>query len=105
MPSRFASGWCSTRSAALPPTRSPRRWERQLDIKYNHLFYDGKLTAPVYEAWLHKVGVRFVASSDARLDYSAHKEAALIAAGVPDLRLVFRSRHWRVYAVRNPTAI
>jgi hypothetical protein len=39
------------------------------------------------------------------LDYSAHKEAALIARGVPDLRLVFHSRHWRVYEVRDPTPI
>jgi hypothetical protein len=82
-----------------------RGWERQLDIKYNHIFYGARLTPAVYEAWLHKVAVRFVAQSDARLDYSAHEEDALISRGVPGLRLVFRSRHWRVYEVRDPTPI
>ena len=48
-----------------------RGWERQLDIKYNHLFYGGALTPATYEAWLHKLAVRFVAVSDAQLDYSA----------------------------------
>src|SRR5581483_9618356 len=82
-----------------------RGWERQLDIKYNGLFYSGPLTSSRYERWLHRTAVRFVATSDARLDYSAHKEAALIANGLPYLRLVFSSRHWRVYAVSNPTPI
>ena len=45
-----------------------RGWERQLDIKYNRLFYDGSLTAPSYERWLHTNAVRFVAVADAPLD-------------------------------------
>jgi hypothetical protein len=82
-----------------------RGWERQLDIKYNPLFYDRTLTAARYDAWLHEVAVRFVAVSDKNLDYSAKQEVALINRGLPYLRLVFRTRHWRVYAVRNPTPI
>jgi len=82
-----------------------RGWERQLDIKYNGLFYDGTLTAGEYDAWLHQVAVRYVAVSDKNLDYSAKQEVALINRGLPYLRLVFRNRHWRVYAVRNPTPI
>ncbi len=82
-----------------------RGWERQLDIKYNGLFYDGTLTAAEYDAWLHQVAVRYVAVSDKNLDYSAKQEVALINRGVPYLNLVFRTRHWRVYAVRNPTPI
>jgi hypothetical protein len=82
-----------------------RGWERQLDIKYNGLFYDGTLTAAAYDAWLHNVAVRYVAVSDKDLDYSAKQEVALIDRGVPYLHLVFRTRHWRVYAVRNPTPI
>jgi len=82
-----------------------RGWERQLDIKYNPLFYDGTLTAETYEAWLHRVAVRYVAVSDKNLDYSAKKEVALINRGLPYLHLVFRNRHWRVYAVRDPTPI
>jgi hypothetical protein len=51
------------------------------------------------------VAVRFVAQSDARLDYSAHQEQALLSRGLPGLRPVFASRHWRVYEVRDPTPI
>lgn len=82
-----------------------RGWERQLDIKYNALFYDGTLTAARYDAWLHQVAVRYVAVSDKDLDYSAKQEVALIDRGLPYLRPVFRTRHWRVYAVRDPTPI
>ncbi len=80
-----------------------RGWERQLDIKYNHLFYGGVLDAATYEAWLHQLAVRYVAVPDASLDFSAHREVALIDGGLPYLHLVFRSSHWRVYAVANPT--
>lgn len=80
-----------------------RGWERQLDTKYNALFYDGRLTPAAYEAWLHELAVRFVAVSDAKLDYSAVRETRLIDHGLPYLRLVYRTRHWRVYAVSDPT--
>lgn len=82
-----------------------RGWERQLDTKDNALFYDGRLTPAHYEAWLHQLAVRYVAVADAELDYSAKQEVALIDRGLPFLRLVYRSRHWRVYAVRDPTPI
>ncbi|HZE07110.1 MAG TPA: hypothetical protein VE127_17910, partial [Solirubrobacteraceae bacterium] len=82
-----------------------RGWERQLDIADNRLFYRGRLTAAVYERWLHETGVRFVALPDAALDYSARAEAALIRHGLPYLRPVMRSAHWRVYAVAGATPI
>jgi hypothetical protein len=82
-----------------------RGWERQLDIRYNSLFYNGRLTAATYNAWLHQLAVRYVAVSDADLDYSAHQETSLIDRGLPYLHLVFRSAHWHVYAVANPTPI
>lgn len=82
-----------------------RGWERQLDIKYNHLFYSGPLTAQRYEAWLHALAVRFVAISDARLDFSAERETTLVRRGLPYLRLVMRSPHWQVYAVSGATPI
>lgn len=92
--------------AVAPRFPSPRGWERQLDIKYNGLFYGRTpLTAVTYDAWLHQLGVRFVAVSDAKLDYSAVKETALIDRGLPFLKLVFRTRHWRVYAVQSPAAL
>ena len=83
-----------------------RGWERQLDIKYNSLFYDGPLTPATYDAWLHKLAVRFVAVSDADLDYSAHEEAALIDRGLPYLKLVFEQpRTGTSTRSQNPTPI
>ncbi len=82
-----------------------RGWERQLDIEYNALFYDGTLTASSYETWLHRDAVRFVAVPDAPLDYSALQESRLIAGGLPYLHLVLRTAHWRVYRVRDATPI
>ncbi len=82
-----------------------RGWERQLDTKYNALFYDGRLTAARYDAWLHQLAVGYVAVSDAELDYSAKQEVALIDRGLPFLHLVYRSPHFRVYAVRHPTSV
>jgi hypothetical protein len=46
--------------------------------------------------------VRWVAVPDVPLDYSADDEAALIARGLPYLREVWRSAHWRLYAVERP---
>ena len=83
----------------------PRGWERQLDIKDNALFYNGHLTPVSYEAWLHYNAVRFVATSDAPLDYAGKAEAALIDHGLPYLELVERTRHWRIYEVRDATPI
>jgi hypothetical protein len=82
-----------------------RGWERQLDIRYNRLFYDGRLTAARYRRWLHADAVRFVAISDASADYSAKAEVRLIDSGLPYLHLVFRSRDWRVYQVAHATPI
>ena len=91
--------------AVAPEFPLARGWERQVDTKYNQLFYDGSLTAASYHAWLHENAVRFVAVPGAKLDYSAKHEVALINRGLPYLRLVFRTRHWRLYAVKDPTPI
>jgi hypothetical protein len=82
-----------------------RGWERQLDIHDNHIFYGGRLTPATYDRWLHDNAVRFVAISDAAPDYSARAEVKLIDRGLPYLRLVYRSRHWRVYQVQDATPI
>lgn len=76
-----------------------RGWERQLDTRYDELFYSGRLTASAYHAWLLETGVRFIALSDSRLDFSSVEEAALIRGGLPFLRKVFSSASWRIYAV------
>jgi hypothetical protein len=82
-----------------------RGWERQLDIKYNHLFYGGRLTSGTYRAWLDQLAVRFVAVPDAELDYSARAETRLIDRGLPYLKLVLHTVHWRIYRVRNATPL
>jgi hypothetical protein len=78
-----------------------RGWERQLDIEDNALFYNGTLNASTYHVWLRSLAVRFVAVSDASLDYSAKAEKRLIDRGLPYLTAVLRTRHWRVYAVND----
>jgi hypothetical protein len=76
-----------------------RGWERQLDTRYDELFYAQHLTASAYHAWLLETGVRYVALSDAPMDFSSRQEAALIRGGLPFLREVFSSANWRIYAV------
>jgi hypothetical protein len=76
-----------------------RGWERQLDIRDDGLFYDGRLTPSSYRAWLQRLAVRYVAAADAPVDPSARQELRLIADGLPYLKLVAKLRHWRVYAV------
>jgi hypothetical protein len=82
-----------------------RGWERQLDIKDNHLFYAGTLTSAKYHAWLRRLAVRFVAVPDVPLDYSAHQEKALIDRGLSYLRVADRTAHWRIYEVTDATPI
>lgn len=78
-----------------------RGWERQLDTRYAALFYRPAttLTASAYRAWLAENRVAYVALPDARLDYAARAEGALVVRGLPYLREVWRSRHWRLYRV------
>lgn len=76
-----------------------RGWERQLDRRFNPVFYEPQMTADDYRAWLLHAGVRYVALPDTQLDYSAEAEAALLEHGQPFLRQVFGSAHWRVWEV------
>jgi hypothetical protein len=92
-----------------------RGWERQLDTRYAALFYRPRLSASEYRVWLRENRVEYVALPDAPLDRAGRLEAALIAArpgtrtrgghvetvagerGVPYLRELWRSAHWRLY--------
>jgi hypothetical protein len=86
-------------ASAVPLARG---WERQLDEKVNRLFYDGRpLTADGYHRWLLDSGIAYVALPDAPLDYSAQAEAHLLEQGLPYLKLVHRSRDWRIWQVRD----
>ncbi|MCW3016844.1 MAG: hypothetical protein JWO02_3936 [Solirubrobacterales bacterium] len=95
--------WDAAHLAAHVPLA--RGWETQLDTKFNPLFQRATVSAAAYRAWLAHNAVRWVAVPDAPLDASGRGEAALIARGVPYLNEVWRNRHWRLYAVSNPTSL
>jgi hypothetical protein len=76
-----------------------RGWERQLDTRYAALFYRPSLTAPGYRAWLAENRVEYVALPDASLDKAGSSEGALIVQGLPYLRELWHSQHWRLYRV------
>jgi hypothetical protein len=76
-----------------------RGWERQLDTRYAALFYAPTLTPAAYHGWLYENAISYVALPDVRLDFSGVAEGRLIARGLPYLREVWRSPHWRLFAV------
>jgi hypothetical protein len=79
-----------------------RGWERQLDTRYAHLFYEPPLRASAYAEWLASNRVAYVALPDARLDQAGRAEGALIARGLPYLHELWHSRHWRLYTFDAP---
>jgi hypothetical protein len=93
-------------AALMAPTISlARGWEKQLEEKYDSVLLDSGLTAGGYSRWLHEQAVSYVALPDTPLDPSSAQEGRLIRRGLPDLRQVFKSRHWTVYAVRDATPL
>jgi hypothetical protein len=76
-----------------------RGWDRQLDTRYGAIFYRPTLSAPAYRSWLRENKVAYVALADAKPDYSARQEVTLIASGLPYLREIWRSPHWRLFQV------
>jgi hypothetical protein len=85
----------------VPPQVSlARGWERQLDTRFAALFYASRgPSAAVYRAWLADNAVAYVALPDVRLDGAGRAEAVLLTSGAAGLRPVWRSPHWRLYAV------
>lgn len=97
----------------IPPTRSrwesayvaesvplARGWLRQMESPDLELFTDGRLTAPAYARWLREHGVDYVAVPDAKLDFSAEDEAALIRGTyLPYLHEVWSNEHWVLWRV------
>jgi hypothetical protein len=93
-------------AAWLAPTISlARGWEKQLDTRYDRVLLKPGLTAKGYGTWLREEAVSYVALPDAPLDPSSAQEGRLIRAGLPYLREVFTSRHWRIYRVLEPTPL
>lgn len=88
-----------------PDVSLARGWEKQLDERYDGVLLGRDLTAAAYHRWLDAEAVRYVALPDAPLDASSAGEGRLIEAGLPYLREVERTRHWRIYEVRHATPL
>ncbi|HSZ68783.1 MAG TPA: hypothetical protein VK756_00325 [Solirubrobacteraceae bacterium] len=82
-----------------------RGWEKQLDERYNGVLLRRHLTAASYYAWLRAQAVGYVALADAPLDPSSAGEGRLIERGLPYLRAVLRTAHWRIFAVAGATPL
>jgi hypothetical protein len=57
------------------------------------------LTPSSYVAWLRRLAVRYVVLPDARLDYTAQEEAAILRGRRTGLRVALRARHLTVLEV------
>jgi hypothetical protein len=88
-----------------PKVSLARGWEKQLDERYDGVLLGRDLTAGEYHRWLDAEAVRYVALPDAPLDPSSAGEGRLIEGGLPYLREVERTRHWRIYEVRDATPL
>ncbi|HZU20580.1 MAG TPA: hypothetical protein VE982_05140 [Gaiellaceae bacterium] len=94
-------------AAYLPDAGIPivRGWYRQSDFPQNEVLYAPKLGAAKYEAWLRRMGVRYVVVADAPVDYSSRNEAALVKSGATDLVPVAFTQHTTIYELPNATPI
>ena len=93
-------------AAELAPSVSlARGWDKQMETRYDGVLLVHALTAASYERWLHEQAVSYVALPDVPLDPSSAGEGRLIRGGLPYLREVFSSAHWRVFAVLSPTPL
>jgi hypothetical protein len=93
-------------AALMAPSVSlARGWEKQLDTRFDRVLLAPGLTVAGYSRWLHDEAVSYVALPDTPLDPSSAQEGRLIRRGLPYLRVVFGSKHWTVYAVRDPTQL
>ncbi len=94
-----------------PAVMLARGWERQLDRDRNSLFYEeGALNPVSYHEWLAEQAISFVALPDASLDYSSKDEASIVRSPFVNgrggfLHEVWRSRHWRLFAVAGTQPI
>jgi hypothetical protein len=81
-----------------------RGWFRQDDFPQNDLLYH-PLTADQYLSWLRNLGIRYVVLSDARPDFSAAGEAALLQSGRSGLAPELETSNLTVFSVPDPQAI
>jgi hypothetical protein len=94
-----AAHWESAYLAGHDGVELARGWERQLDTRYAAIFYRKTLSPAAYRAWLAENRVVYVALPDAPLDKAGSSEGRLLAHGLPYLRELWHSKHWRLYWV------
>ncbi|MBQ1045032.1 hypothetical protein KBX35_14025 [Micromonospora sp. C32] len=103
--------WEAARMGEVPLARG---WLRQADIDRNPLFFttvpgaDGTgipLTPVTYRDWLADNAVQYVAVPDAEFSWVGRSEAKLVESGQPYLTPVWSDRHWKLYAVADPTPL
>jgi hypothetical protein len=83
-----------------------RGWERQVDLAYNAVLYNPKLSASAYHNWLRSNGVRWVALPDVALDSSeAGEQALLTGPELSFLKPVWHNEHWQLWEVRDPAPL
>lgn len=82
-----------------------RGWEKQLDARYDKLFFHHPLPAERYHRWLRREGVRYVALPDGPVDPSSRDEVKDLRRGLPFLRQVWSDAHWRVFALGDPVRL
>jgi hypothetical protein len=82
-----------------------RGWEKQLDERYDGPLLAHGLRVSAYERWLREQAVGYVALPDTPLDRSSAREGRLIRAGLPYLREVLATPHWRLYAMSGATPL
>ncbi len=93
-------------SALLAPSHPlARGWERQLDRRFNASVNGPSITPQAFRNWLDGLAVRWVALPNAPLDLAVTGETALVRGGLPWLREVWRSPHWRLYEVLSPKPV
>jgi hypothetical protein len=93
-------------AALLAPSVSlARGWDKQMETRYEGVLLGHGLTAAGYERWLRQQAVSYVALADVPLDPSSAQEGALIRRGLPYLREVLRSAHWRIFRVLGATPL
>ena len=88
-----------------PHVALARGWERQLDVRFNPIFYGQGLTASRYRRWLNDNAVSVVALADTRPDFSSTAETALIRTHPRFLKLVWHNAHWQVFRVVGATPL
>jgi hypothetical protein len=88
-----------------PHVALARGWEKQLEERYDAPLLSAGLTPAAYRSWLRAQAVAYVALPDVSLDPSSAREGRLIEAGLPYLREVFASRHWRIFRVLGATPL